>query len=99
MNESPLLIHVWDVDPDEEATAVRSLDAMLGQLVGEPGFVSARILQSADRTSIATLVEMRTVQDRQRIQELPIVRNTLHELEGTANIVFRLYHQVVEYHL
>ncbi len=97
MNESPVLIHVWEVDPAEEAAAVRRLDEMFGGIVEDPAFVSARVLQSADRTSIAAIVEMRSVEDRQRLEGLPDVRETLHHLHGTANMVIRLYHEVGAY--
>lgn len=98
MNESPTLIHIWEVDPAEEAAAVGSLEEMLGRLVNDPGFVSAKLLESADRTSIAAVVEMRSVEDRQRIEKLPDVRETLRHLHGTANMVIRLYQEVGAYH-
>jgi hypothetical protein len=40
---------------------------------------------------------MRSVEDRQRIEELPEVRETLDHLHGAANIVMRLYQQVKAY--
>jgi hypothetical protein len=98
MNESPVLIHVWEVEPTDEAAAVRRLEEMFGALVEDPGFVSARVLESADRTSIAAIVEMRTVEDRQRVEQLHNVRETLHHLHGTANIAIRLYHEVRAFH-
>ena len=58
MNESPVLVHVWEVDPAEEAVAVRRLNEMFGEIVKDPGFVSARVLETADKTSIAAIVEM-----------------------------------------
>ncbi len=97
MNESPVLLHVWDVDPAQEAVVVRRLDEMLAEIVRDPGFVSGRVLESADQTSIGVIVEMRSVEDRQRLEQLPDVRETLHHLHGTANIVIRLYHEVASY--
>jgi hypothetical protein len=97
MKESPVLIHVWEVDPAEEAAAVGRLEEMFGKLVKDPGFVSARVLESADQTSIAAVVEMRSVEDRQRVEQLPDVRETLHHLHGAANIVIRVYHEVGVY--
>ena len=97
MSESPVLIHVWEVDPAEEAAAVKSLDEMLGELVKDPGFVSARVLETADHTSLAATIEMRSVQDRQRLEALPNVRETLDHLHGTANLVIRLYDEVASY--
>lgn len=97
MNESPVLVHVWEVDPAEEAVAVARLEAMFAELGKDPGFVSARVLESGDQTSIAAVVEMRSVQDRQRLEQLPDVGETLHHLHGAANIVIRLYHEVGSY--
>jgi hypothetical protein len=97
MTESSVLIHVWEVDPAEEAAAVRRLDEMFGDIVKDPGFVSARVLETAERSSIAAIVEMRSVEDRRRLEELPGVRETLHHLHGTANMVIRLYHEVGAY--
>jgi hypothetical protein len=97
MNESPILVHVWEVDPEEEAVAVRHLNEMFGQIVEDPGFVSARVLESADHASIAAIVEMRSVEDRQRLEQLSEVRETLHHLHGAANLVIRLYNEVGSY--
>jgi hypothetical protein len=97
MNESPLLVHVWEVDPADEAVAVGRLNEMFDELIKDPGFVSARVLQTADQTSIAAIVEMRSVEDRQRLERLPGIRDTLDHLQGTANMVIRLYHEVGSY--
>jgi hypothetical protein len=35
---------------------------------------------------------MRTVEDRRQLEQLPEVRDTLHNLRGTANLVIRMYH-------
>jgi hypothetical protein len=98
MNESPVLIHVWEVDPAAEASAVGRLEEMFDMLVKDPGFVSARVLESADRNSLAAVVEMRGVEDRQRIEQLPEVREVLDHLHASANIVIRLYHEIGAYH-
>ncbi len=65
--------------------------------MNDPGFVSARVLEGDDKNSIAALVEMRTPEDRRRIEQLPEVRDTLDHLHGTANIVIRLYQEVAAY--
>jgi hypothetical protein len=95
MNESPVLIHIWDVDPAQEGSAAEHLDKMFGEIAADPGFVSARVLESADQSSIAAFVEMRSVEDRQRLEQLPAVRETLDHLPGTVNVVLKLYHEVV----
>jgi len=97
MHEGPVLVHIWIIDPEQEAAALKSLDTMFGQVATDPGFVSARILQSEDRASLAAFVEMRTVEDRQRLEQLPDVRDTLDHLHGAANLIIRLYHQVDTY--
>ena len=96
--ESPVLIHVWVVDPAQQAVAVTNLGKMLGDVASDPAFVSARVLESADRTSLAVLLEMRTAADRQRLEQLPVVRETLDHLAGTVNVVLKLYRQVEAYH-
>ena len=98
MNESPVLLHIWTVDPAQEPALVKRLVELFGHLTHEPGFVSARILESADRTSAAAIVEMQSVEDRQRLEQLPEVRNTLDDLHGAFSLVARLYHQVEAYH-
>jgi hypothetical protein len=98
MKESPVLIHIWDVDPAQEGHAAQHLEKMFGEIAGDPGFVSARMLESADGSSIAAFVEMKSVEDRQRLEELAPVRETLDHLPGTVNVVLRLYHEVVVYH-
>jgi hypothetical protein len=47
---------------------------------------------------IAAFVEMHSVEDRQRLEQLPAVRETLDHLPETVNVVLRLYHEVVAYH-
>jgi hypothetical protein len=92
-----LLLHVWEIDPAEVAAAEGRLGEMFGELLKDPGFVSARVLESADRTSIAAVVEMRSVEDRRRLEQLPYVREVLDHLQGTANIVIRLYNEAATY--
>ena len=96
MNESALLVHVWEVDPGDEAAAIKSLDDMFGEISKDPGFVSAHVLQTEDRASIAAIVEMRSAEDRQRLEQSG-VRETLDHLHGTANVVIRLYHEAASY--
>ena len=98
MNESPALLHVWSVHPDAEEALVARLGEMFDRLADDPGFVSARILASADRTSVAAVVEMRSAEDRQRLETLPEVRDTLNAVQdGAFNVAVRLYRQVGTY--
>jgi len=97
MQESSVLIHVWQVDPGEEPTAVGQLEEMFQGLVDDPGFVSGRVLQSADRTSLAVIMEMGSVEDRRRLEQLPEVRDVLDHMPDATNIVIRMYHEVGVY--
>ena len=95
MNQSPVLLHIWNVHPEAEAGLVEQLAEMFRHVNGDPGLVSARILASPDRTSVAALVEMRTPEDRKRLEELPEVRETLHAVQdGAYNLIITLYHEV-----
>ena len=95
MDQSPVLLHIWSVEPDAEPTLVEKLGVMLGHISDDPGLVSARILGSPDRTSVAALVEMRSAEDRDRLAALPEVRETLHDVQdGAYNLIIALYHEV-----
>ena len=97
MQESPFLVHVWEVDPGQEDVAVQRLDELFTRIGDDPGFVSARVLQTEDRTSVAAIVEMRSSEDRQRLEQLPEVRDNLNNLPGTVNVLVRLYHECGSY--
>jgi hypothetical protein len=95
MSEGPVLLHIWSVEPAQEAASIGRLEELFAdQIATDAGFVSARILESEDHASVAAIIEMRSVEDRRRIEQLPEVRETLDHLHGTANLVLRLYHQV-----
>jgi hypothetical protein len=36
MNEGPVLIHIWELDPAQEGAAVHSLDQMFDQIATDP---------------------------------------------------------------
>jgi hypothetical protein len=94
MEESPILVHIWAADPAKVGVAAEHLEKMFGEIGADPGFVSGRVFESADQTSIAAFVEMQSVEDRRRLEQLPAVRDTLDHLPGTVNVVLRLYHEV-----
>lgn len=95
MNQSPVLLHIWDVQPEAEARLVEQLAEMLRHFSDDPGLVSARILASPDRRSVAALVEMRSAEDRERLEALPEVRETLRNVQdGAYNLIITLYHEV-----
>ena len=98
MDEGPVLIHVWTVDPQGESACVQRLEQLFEhQISTDPGFVAARILESQDRTSLAAVIEMRSVEDRKRIEPQPDVRDALDHLHGAASLIARLYNQVGAY--
>jgi hypothetical protein len=97
MNEGPVLLHIWEVQASEEPAALRRLEEMFAEIATDDSFMSARVLESPDRMSIAAVVEMRSAEDRRRLEGLPNVQDTLQHLHGTANLVLRLYHEVGRY--
>ncbi len=97
MNESPVLLHVWEVPAGEAPAAVQSLEQMFTDLAKDDAFVSARLLESPDRGSVAAIVEMRTPEDRRRFEAMPERKETLEHLHGSANIVLRFYDEVALY--
>jgi hypothetical protein len=36
MNESPVLVHIWAVEPAQESVAVEHLNRMFGEVVSDP---------------------------------------------------------------
>ena len=97
MPEGAVLLHVWSIDPAQEAAGIDRLDELFGRIGSDPGFLSARILESEDQTSVAAVIEMRTIEDRQRLDHLPEVRETLDHIAGAWNVILRLYHEVKAY--
>ena len=92
------MIHVWTVDPQDESACVQKLEQLFQhQLSTDAGFVGARILESQDRSSLAAVIEMRSAEDRRRIEAQPDVRETLDHLHGAASLIIRLYHEVGAY--
>jgi hypothetical protein len=78
MTEGRVLIHVWELDPAGVFSDVQRFEELFArQIATDSGFVSARILRSDDRVSIAVVMEMQSVADRQRVEQLPEVRATL----------------------
>jgi hypothetical protein len=97
MNESPVLLHIWEIPASEEPAAVERLQQLFAEIAKDDAFVSALVLESSDRDSIAAVVEMRTAEDRRRLEAIPEVKETLEHLHGTANIVFRFYNEVARF--
>jgi heme-degrading monooxygenase HmoA len=95
MNQSPVLLHIWNVHPEAEAGLVEQLNAMLAHVAEDPGLVSARVLANPEQTSVAAVIEMRSAEDRERLENLPEVRETLYKVQdGAYNLIITLYHEV-----
>jgi hypothetical protein len=97
MNDSPVLLHVWNVREEHENALVDRIREMFRRVADQPGFVSARVLASPDRTSVAALVEMRSAEDRERLQALAEVRELLADMRGAYNLTVRLYREIETY--
>jgi hypothetical protein len=82
------------VDPAQEGVAIHELDRMLGEIATDPDLVSARVFESDGRRSIAAVLEMRSVDDGRRLEQLPEVGQALDHLHGTIKILVRLYRQI-----
>lgn len=95
--EGPVLLHVWMVEPHWADRHIQLLEELFDGVSNQAGFVSARILESPGRSSIAAIVEMRTVEDRQRLEQLPQVHDVLYQLRPAVNMVLRLYHEVAAF--
>lgn len=95
--QGPVLLHVWGVEPHWAERHIQLLEELFDGISDQPGFVSARILQSPGRSSIAAIVEMQTVEDRQRLEQLPQVHDVLYQLRPGANLVVQLYHEVAQF--
>lgn len=51
--ESPVLIHLWEMlDPEQSGVVLQLLGEMLGEVSGETGFVSARVLEGDNRRTM-----------------------------------------------
>jgi hypothetical protein len=97
MDQSPVLLHVWSVHPDAQATLVEQIGGMFDGLEGDPGFVSARVLASPDGKWVAALAEMRSLEDRRRLEASPGVRGTLLNVHDAYNLLITLYHEAGAY--
>ena len=95
--KGPVMLHVWRLEPQSADRHIRLLTELFAGIADQPGFVSARVLESPGRSSIAAIIELRTVEDRQRLERHPKVHEVLYQLRGAANFVAQLYHEVAEF--
>jgi hypothetical protein len=79
------LIASWTVTPARREELLHALSGLLGDVVAkQPGFVAAGLFESSDENSVIVRVQMRTVEDRQHLEQLPELRSALHELRQIA---------------
>jgi uncharacterized membrane protein YukC len=79
------LIASWTVTPVRREELLRALSGLLGDVAAkQPGFVAAELFESSDAHSVIVRIQMRTVEDRQRLEELPELRSALHDLRQIA---------------
>jgi uncharacterized membrane protein YukC len=79
------LIASWSVTPARREELLHALSGLLRDVAAkQPGFVAAELFESSDAHSVIVRVQMKTVEDRQRLEELPELRSALHELRQIA---------------
>jgi hypothetical protein len=95
--QGAFLLHVWMVDPESADHHIHLLTELFDRISEQPGFVSARILESAGRSSIAAIVQAGSVEDRQRLAELPQVHDVLYRLSADASLVAQPYRDIAAF--
>lgn len=88
------LLDVWKVDPQYAGRHIQQLTTLFDEISDQPGFVSARILESADRSSIGAVVEASSVEARRDLEQLPQVQNVLDQLHAGVGVVCQSNHGV-----
>jgi heme-degrading monooxygenase HmoA len=93
--ESPIVIDVWTVEPEQQEQLVEAVSANLQRLVvGRPGFISAEIYQSANRDLVLLNLRMRSAQDRQDLTDSPELHAVYRELRDIATSHRHVYRLV-----
>ncbi len=83
--DSPILIDMWTVEPEQQDELVRAMSANVQRLaVTRPGFVSAEIYQSANGDTVLLELRMRSTRDRQALTDDPEVQAVFRELRKFA---------------
>lgn len=92
MAESPILIDVWTVEPEQQDALVHAIRERLGRLIADrPGFVSADIYQSANRDMVLLTVRMQSASDRRDLTDDPRIQQVFRELGRTATSHTHVY--------
>jgi heme-degrading monooxygenase HmoA len=93
--ESPIVIDVWTVEPEQQEQLVAAISANLQRLVvGRPGFIAAEIYQSANRDLVLLNLHMRSAQDRQALTDSPELHAVYRELGNIATSHRHVYRLV-----
>jgi hypothetical protein len=93
--DSVFIIDTWTVAPDRRDEIVNALSQLFRDvLVHDQGFVSAQLMESADGNSILAQVRMQTVADRQRVEQIPVIREALRDLRRVAQAHAQRYRLV-----
>jgi heme-degrading monooxygenase HmoA len=93
--DSVFIIDSWTVAPERRDEIIDALSRLFRDvLVHQPGFVSARLLESTDGDSVLAQVRMSTVEDRQRVEQIPEIRETLRDLRRIATAHAQRYRLV-----
>lgn len=93
--EAPILIDFWTVESARRDELVRRVSGLMHKhVLGQPGFVSAQIYESADGGSVMASVHMRTAKDRQHLTDSPEAHRAYRELRAIARTHARLYRLV-----
>jgi hypothetical protein len=93
--DAVFLIASWTVTPARHDELLGALSGLIGDIAAkQPGFVSGALLESSGGNSVIARIEMRTAEDRQRLEELPELRSALRELRAIAQTHAQRYRLV-----
>jgi hypothetical protein len=96
--DSVYIIDSWTVAPERRDEVVDVLSRLFRDVVvHQPGFVSARLMESANGNSILAQVRMSTVEDRQRVEQIPEIREGLRDLRHIAHAHAERYRLVAQF--
>jgi hypothetical protein len=90
--ESPIVIDVWTVEPEQQDELVAAIGEVLTRhVVDQPGFVSAQIYQSANGDVVVMNLRMRSARDRQALSDGATLQEAYRGLRTIATSHRHLY--------
>jgi hypothetical protein len=93
--DAVFLIASWTVTPSRHDELLDALSGLIGDVAAkQPGFVSGALFESSGGNTVIARIQMRTVEDRQRLEELPKLRSALRELRTIAQTHAQRYRLV-----